>query len=78
MKIASDLIFNMGCTELLIACQVAGCNNLLPESIENPTTDPVETWAQVMAKLAYQAGWSSSSGFVLCPEHTHVTKPVTI
>jgi hypothetical protein len=79
MNTATDPIFDIACAELLISCQVESCQNLLPKSIEQPATDPVEAWAEIMTKLAHEAGWTSNAdGQVLCPQHAYLAKPANI
>jgi hypothetical protein len=70
MNIATDPIFETACAELLISCQVDGCQNIFSKTLEEPATDPVEVWAAKMTKLAHESGWSyDADGKVLCPQH---------
>jgi hypothetical protein len=58
-------------TELLITCQVIGCNKLFENCLKVPASDPVEDWAARMAKDAADVGWNVNSiGQILCPMHS--------
>ena len=57
-------------SELLITCQMDGCNHVFQPTLNEPATDPVDDWAKRMTELARKAGWSVSvDGRVLCPIH---------
>jgi hypothetical protein len=56
--------------EIFLVCKVADCLKLFEPSLNEPATDPVDKWAEDIARRAFNAGWSvDASGRVLCPEH---------
>jgi hypothetical protein len=66
----SDPIAELAFAELLICCQVDGCPNVFEATLKERASDPVDDWADRMAKLAREAGWlAEESGRVVCPTH---------
>lgn len=66
-----DKIVEQAYLELMISCQKEGCVEDFPESLQCPPCDPVEKWAEAMAKKARLEGWTSDrAGLVLCPTHS--------
>lgn len=56
--------------EIFLTCKAVGCLNLCEPSLKEPATDPVDKWAEDIARRAFIAGWSTdASGRVLCPKH---------
>lgn len=75
MSNAIDPIEELAYGELLISCQVEGCQNLFQNCLDEPATDPVEVWAKKMAQSARDIGWSSDfKGKVLCPLHSNLNE----
>ncbi|MFZ3000382.1 MAG: hypothetical protein WA071_08625 [Undibacterium umbellatum] len=78
MNDPEDIIKNLAYTELLIACQKPGCQNLFQRTIEEPSADPVDEWAKRMANFAREAGWIvDASGRVLCTMHSRLWRDTT-
>lgn len=56
--------------ELFISCGKVGCPALFEGCLNQPATDPVDIWAEQMARLARDSGWGvDEQQRVLCPEH---------
>jgi hypothetical protein len=65
-----DPIAEAAFAELMIACHVEGCPNVFELTLRERASDPVMDWADRMAKLARDEGWSAlDSGIVVCPAH---------
>jgi RES domain-containing protein len=65
-----DPISELAYTDLMITCQIDGCANVFEASLREKPSDPVQDWADRMAKLARDAGWTAEdSGAVVCPTH---------
>jgi hypothetical protein len=80
MQTIKQSIQDLAYIEIIVSCQVKGCLELFEPSLDEPATDPVDDWAENMARRAIQAGWSADAdGLVLCPSHTHLADaPSTI
>ena len=78
MNDPQDIIEDLAFAELLITCQMPGCQSLLQQSAEEPATDPVDEWATRMARFACDDGWAvDESGRVLCTMHNRLWRNTT-
>ena len=67
---ATDPIEDLAFTVILVSCQTPGCQAIFEPSLNEPFTDPIESWASDIAVRARQAGWSAGGdGTVHCPTH---------
>jgi hypothetical protein len=65
-----DRLNEIAYTELVIVCERDGCNDVFAPCLDDPATEPVEVWANMMGKRARTAGWTTSAeGRVVCPRH---------
>jgi len=76
MNSIEEAIREVTYVEILVTCKAAGCLKLFEPSLKEPAADPVDKWAEDMARRAFNAGWSAdTSGRVLCPEHRDTVGP---
>ena len=66
----TDAIAAQAFCKLLISCCEERCAILFEGCLDQPATDPVDCWAEEMARRARTAGWGVDyRDRVLCPSH---------